>query len=376
VSTQSERRVLSLIRLNPNKFGSYEEFEIGLTKRCHQENIATTKVFVDLPPARITQQMEQAGSSIETFPEFPTRIASFRRFRQLVRKYNPEVLHISFFPFLTELVWWGRLLGVPHILFTDHASGAPSSKNFVKEKMHRLAVKICARQVDGIISVSDFVRQRLIRLGIPPDKIQVIYNGVNTTRFSPADRPEQNSKEPVFTLVANLIPEKGCSDFISAAEHFQHRQWPGRFLIVGTGPQRENHENQVGQKNLADRVKFLGIRSDVEKILSEETDIFVCPSLWEEAFGLGNIEAMASGLPVVAYRSGAIPEVVVDGKTGILVDHRQPDLLAGAMHRLAENPSLCRAMGNEGLLRVREKFQISRQIEETFQVYWLFLMDW
>jgi glycosyltransferase involved in cell wall biosynthesis len=162
--------------------------------------------------------------------------------------------------------------------------------------------------------------------GVPESKVRVVYNGINTARFSPAEvRPDcipgvsLPEGRPVYTVVANLIREKGIDVFLHAAKRLVEQGRPGIFLIVGTGDQVADLRRLTGELNLNDRVFFLGVHSDVERI-HRFTDIFIGPSLWQEAFGLANIEAMSCALPVISTRVGAIPEVVEDGLTGILVE--------------------------------------------------------
>ena len=117
-----------------------------------------------------------------------------------------------------------------------------------------------------------------------------------------------------------------------------------------------------------DRVQFAGVRNDVERFL-QRSDIFVCPSLWEEAFGLANIEAIASGLPVIASGVGGIPEVIEDGETGLLVQPGDAQSLAEQMESLGDQPERVRKLGEAGRRRVLERFSMDRMVEETFQVY-------
>jgi glycosyltransferase involved in cell wall biosynthesis len=98
-------------------------------------------------------------------------------------------------------------------------------------------------------------------------------------------------------------------------------------------------------------------------------DLFVLASRWE-GFGLVFLEAMAAGKPVVATRVSAIPEVVVDGETGLLVPPEDPQALAGAIIRLCHDPSESRRLGNNGYRRVREHFTAGRLVDETLAVYW------
>jgi glycosyltransferase involved in cell wall biosynthesis len=118
---------------------------------------------------------------------------------------------------------------------------------------------------------------------------------------------------------------------------------------------------------LADVVTFAGIRSDVPQILAA-LDVFVLPSLWE---GMPNaiLEAMAAGLPVVATAVGGTPEVVADGKTGLLVPSHNPAAMAEAMERLLRSPDLRHRMGQAGREQVLQHFTVERMVAQTQKLY-------
>jgi glycosyltransferase involved in cell wall biosynthesis len=141
-------------------------------------------------------------------------------------------------------------------------------------------------------------------------------------------------------------------------------------LLVGDDPfgdHRKAAEAVARDLKLGDRVKFLGIRRDVPRILAA-SDVFVMSSLWE-GLGLVFLEAMAAGLPVVATRVSAIPEVVPHGRAGLLVPANDPTAMARAFLQLASRPDRGRQMGLDGRSWVRERFGVDRMIDETLLVY-------
>jgi len=143
-----------------------------------------------------------------------------------------------------------------------------------------------------------------------------------------------------------------------------------KLLLVGDDPfgdGRQRTEALARELDLGSACVFTGVRRDVPDLMAA-SDVFVMSSLWE-GLGLVFLEAMATGLPVVSTRVSAIPEVVVDGETGLLVPPADDAALADALVRLAREPALRARLGAAGRARVRERFGLERMIDETLAVY-------
>ncbi|MGH7443780.1 MAG: glycosyltransferase, partial [Longimicrobiales bacterium] len=118
---------------------------------------------------------------------------------------------------------------------------------------------------------------------------------------------------------------------------------------------------------LSDSILLLGVRSDVRQLL-ELCTVFVFPSLWE-SFGLAALEAMASARPVIASSVGGVPEIIEDGKTGVLVPTHDPGALAAAVKRLLRSPDQARDLGAAARSAVQEKFDVLRSVTQLEAVY-------
>src|SRR5262249_13520238 len=172
-----------------------------------------------------------------------------------------------------------------------------------------------------------------------------------------------SADDVVFTCVARFAPQKAHGVLLRALAGSPPRV---KLLLVGDDPfgdGRRRAEAEARELGLEGRAVFAGIRRDVPAILSM-SDAFVMASLWE-GLGLVFVEARAAGLPVVARRVSAVPEVVIDGETGLLAPPGEPAALAAALERLAGDPELRRRLGLAGRARVRERFGLERMIEET-----------
>lgn len=166
-----------------------------------------------------------------------------------------------------------------------------------------------------------------------------------------------------LVAVGNLYPVKDHATLLRAAVRLP----VARIAIAGRGSQEEPLRRLAHELGLAERVHLLGLRDDVDTILTA-ADIFVQPSL-SEGLPLAVLEAMAFGLPVVATRVGGVPEAVVDGDTGYLVPAGDPEALGTALARLIESPDRGRSMGAAGRERAEAGFSVQRMTDTYRQLY-------
>jgi glycosyltransferase involved in cell wall biosynthesis len=227
--------------------------------------------------------------------------------------------------------------------------------------------------VDRVIAISERVKKVLVADGLPEEKIDVVYSGVDIERF-------QNVTGDCF--ISELGPDKDkirIGNIAALAWHKDHRtliqsarivvdEFPGAiFLIVGEGPLRTEIEILIKKLNLEEKVKLLGFRQDIPEILCV-LHLFVLSSSWE-GLGTSLLDAFASRVPVVATNVGGIPEIVKDGVNGILVPPGNPDALARAIISILNNRNLGSRMAEEAFRLVKEKFSVERMAEETKKIY-------
>jgi glycosyltransferase involved in cell wall biosynthesis len=258
-------------------------------------------------------------------------------------------------------------------------SALVSSKHNDEQALKRPSISLVHGIVNRLpkrtIVLSDHVGRFFTEHGrIDPARIRRVYYGIDPTGFETADRDALRAsfgfrpEHVVFACVARFAPQKAHDVLLRAlAEVGDDRV---RLLLVGDDPfgdGRRSAEALARELRLGDRAVFAGIRRDVPALLAA-TDAFVMASLWE-GFGLVFLEAMAAGLPVVATRVSAVPEVVAEIETGLLVPPGDAAALARAMEKLARDPELRAGLGRAGRARVRERFGLERMIEETLAVY-------
>lgn len=195
--------------------------------------------------------------------------------------------------------------------------------------------------------------------------IVLIPNGI--TNFSKKYPERLDTTHYQFVNVARFFPEKNHEALIDAFSEVCLELPSCRLVLVGDGPLRRVMENKVSVLGLSDKVEFLGVRRDVPAIL-ERSDCFVLSSRWE-LHPITILEAMRSGLPVVATSVGGVQNTVVDGKSGFLVKPGDKKRLAQAMIRLAENVDLGKSMGFTGRQIVNEVFSnkvVAKKIEMQY----------
>jgi glycosyltransferase involved in cell wall biosynthesis len=207
----------------------------------------------------------------------------------------------------------------------------------------------------------------------------VIYSGVDLSRFSlspvqASSNSEERSANPkIVGLVGRICPWKGQHVFVDAAAQV-HARWPGtRFRIIGAALFRE-HDYEVSlhrivqEHGLEDLVEFVGFQNDIAAAM-RSLDILVHASTVGEPFGQVIVQGMACGKPVIATNGGGVPEIVVDGKTGLLIPRNDAPAMAEAICTLLADEQRAKQMGVLGRQRVVERFTIQQSVIELTKIY-------
>lgn len=293
----------------------------------------------------------------------------YRLFR-LVRTERIQVIHSHLFHanLLAALV--GKLASIPVIIATRHSVDIGGMN---REWLNHWTGHFC----DAVVAVSKEVYEaELERSRTDPSKVVIIPNGVQVEAFAPVDlhELEQLRKQwgldpdaPLIGTIARFDKPKGHSYLLDAIVGILEQFPDAKVLLVGDGPRRSQMEEKAEALALSNSIVFTGIRHDIPRILAL-LDLFVLPSLWE-GLPMVALEAMAAGRPVVATHVGGVPEVVLDGVTGLLVPPRDPVALTEAIVRLLHAPGLRRQMGQAGRERVAQHFSMEQMVERTQNLY-------
>lgn len=194
--------------------------------------------------------------------------------------------------------------------------------------------------------------------------IEVIYPGIQSL---PIPAPLRSKNELVLGVAARLVPLKGIDILIRAAAKARERGLKIRVQIAGIGASESSLRELVRELGMGDCIEFAGWLADLS-MLRENWDVAVVPSL-EEGFGLSALEAMAIGRAVIASRVGGLPELVIDGVTGLLVAPGDVDALAKAISELVEKRELVASMGVAGWERAQAHFSATQMTETTAALY-------
>lgn len=210
------------------------------------------------------------------------------------------------------------------------------------------------------------VQSLFSKIGFPSDgaTVRVIHNGIDHRPLSTINRKycKDTFNPIVIGNAGRLEMQKGHEYLVKMACVLRKKNVPFQIRIAGEGPFRKRLEQLIEENGLQNRVRLDGFVSDIKGFL-EQLDIFVFPSE-SEGFGYAIAEAMAAGLPVVAFDTGSIPEVVASNKTGYLVPPGNVHALADKTLSLAQNPELRREMGAQGRLHVQTNFDKRQQLSK------------
>ena len=242
-----------------------------------------------------------------------------------------------------------------------------------RRSRERWAVRMLLRRADRLVTVSEALRGELIALRSEvAAKTVTIPNGVDisaeaTDQSSARAALELPPEGPVVGMVARLAPAKGIAEFIQCCK-LVSEQWPAaRFVLAGGGPLWEEAQARREALGLADRLQLVGEVESTREVMGA-VDVLVVAST-SEGSSVVAMEAMACGKPVVATRVGGLPEVVLDGETGILVEAGDPRGLAEGIERLLQDPELGRQMGMRGKQRARQCYDVREMVARVKEVY-------
>ena len=278
-----------------------------------------------------------------------------------------------------------------HCLFAHFHDAHSTSVGSVAATLAKVPIKVCSRRVDFplkqnffsrwkyrnidvIIAISAGVKKVLVKSGISEKKIKIIPSGIDFTHFERIYSRGYLRREFSFAkddylvgIVAHLADHKGHKYLIQATKFLKEKTDKIKLIVVGEGPLRLELNKQAKELKVDDIVYFLGFREDVPQILNS-LDLFVLSS-YLEGLGSSILDAMVSGLPVVATKTGGIPEVVIHNETGLLVSPRNPSSLARAILKLYNDRELAARLGMRGYELVREKFSAQTMAGKVVNLY-------
>lgn len=298
------------------------------------------------PGGELACQARRAGMEVESVPcDGRIDLGAVSRIRDLVRKFDISVLHTH--GYKADLYGYAAARGAAVALISTCHNWTNDTRAL---RLYASLDRWVLRRFPLVAAVSPAVGDALRRAGVPAGSVRIVGNGIDVDRFRVAagELRAELAQEggPVVGMAGRLVPSKGFDDVIAVASKVLACVPGASFAVLGDGPHRASLEALASQAGVAGAVVFLGRRGDAERFYAS-IDIFVLPS-YNEGMPMTVLEAMAAGKPVIATRTGSIPDVVRHGETGLLYAPGDRESLAGSLLCLAGDQELARRMGTRG----------------------------
>jgi glycosyltransferase involved in cell wall biosynthesis len=323
--------------------------------------------MTDLEKNSVEKQIRRAKGNGLRFIAIPSLVRRINPIRDIVAfgslwrlmiREKPTIVHThtSKAGILGRLA--ARLTGVPFIVHTTHGHVFYGHFNPAVTRLFLLMETFFASFTAKMVALTEGERRDFIRYAVcKPGKLVTIHSGVEIDRFLNAkvNPPKKkislglNPNLQVVGTVGWLLPIKGPGYLLKAMDQVWHRCNTVELVFVGKGQLEHDLKNEALRMGVSEKVKFLGWRDDIHEIIPL-FDVFVLPSL-NEGMGRVLVEAMASGRPIVASRTGGIPDLVIDQQTGLLVSPADESGLAEAIHKILQDPGKAKIMGQKGKAR-------------------------
>ena len=293
--------------------------------------------------------------------------------RALLRAHRIELVHAH--GYKSNLIGAGaaRPDDIP-VVTTNHLHPMMPLNDRKLQFYGQLDMKVTSRFLGMTVAVSEDIKRRIIRDGVPADRVTVIENGIDTNEFMPgrsgsALRQSLGLASDAFVVgsFARLTPQKAIHFLLDAIARLAAQGARPQVVIAGDGPLKQELLDHADKLGISDRVKFLGFRRDTKDLLAI-MDVFTLSSV-EEGLPMAMLEAMSAGVPVVTTSVGDIPKVIEHGRNGLLVRAGHADELADALHCLITDPAERSKLAAGGRDTVVRGFSQEAMCEKYLEVY-------
>ena len=350
------------------------ELGMELSRRGHEVH------FISYAhPFRLPHFMERVyfhEVEVARYPLFeyaPYDLALAAMMHQVTLRVGLDLLHVHYaIPHATSAWIAKEMLGAGHPLKIVTTLHGTDITLVGQERSFGEITRFSIAKSDGLTAVSEYLKRETVRhFDVPAERIEVIPNFVDPAVYDRARNPCYRhalaaEDERLVMHISNFRPVKRVRDVVRIF-HRIGRSVPARLVFIGDGPDRPEASHEAEALGIADRVVFLGKQDSVAEILTC-ADLFLLPSA-SESFGLSALEAMASGVPVVASRSGGLPELVEDGVSGYLAAVGDVEAMAAAGVELLQDPERWRSASRAARETAVERFGVSRVVP-AYEAYY------
>ena len=290
------------------------------------------------------------------------------RLKRLLRKEKVDIVHTHDNSTVLYGTIAAKLARIPLVVNTEH--GGVYFETGRKRLMNRFLWGLN----DKVVCVSEQLREDLLKMGLSDTKSTVISNGINFNKFDielniEAKRRELgfNKADFIICAVGRLSREKNQEMLINAAKSILEEIPQAKFLIVGDGPLKNSLQSAVHSQQLEKYVEFLGNREDVPEIL-KISDCFVLTSNYE-SFGLVILEAMNSGVPVIATNAGGVSSIVINNENGFLIPKEDVAALGEAVLRIKKDLPFAKSLALKAKELMRLRYDIDKMVNSYEKLY-------
>jgi glycosyltransferase involved in cell wall biosynthesis len=330
----------------------------GLYERGHAAELLTAK------GSSLGHRASKLGFCVHYSSRDGLRLPAAQQIRRLMGDGRFDVVHVNESHSLTAAWMAGAHRRVP--LLISRRVGFPLGKNYFSRARFSAAARIIAN--------SNWVAEQLVACGVARDRVTVVYEGVEIPapvtaeiRRAARNRWGLGEKEKLLGCAGVLLRDKGQEWVIRALAELRG-EFPGcKLLLAGEGPYRGQLQRLTAELKLQDAVIFAGFVRDVENVY-RALDVFVFPALFE-GLGTSLLAAMAHGVSSVTYFGCALGEIVENGKSGLQVAPKNPEVLAEAIRRILSDNDFAAKMSAAGRERIEKVFSAEQMVEETLRLY-------
>lgn len=377
---KDHHKVKILFIITKSNFGGAQKYVYDLATRLPKEDFEVA-VVVGMPGI-LTDKLSEQRIRVITIPSLlrdvnPLKdLTSFGELWKIFRAERPDIIHLNSAKASGLGALAGRIAGVPKIIFTAHGWAFNENRSSISRLLIKIFSWITVILCHKTIAVSDNVSQSMRSLGVGR-KISVIRNGIEQIDF--LERAE--ARKFMGTLlhieippdgfcagtIAELHPSKGLEYAIKAFAELTPKNPNLYYIILGDGQEKERLNALIERYGIHNRVYLAGFVKDAARYL-KALDVFILPSI-TESFGYVLLEAGLAKLPVIATTVGGIPEIIENGKTGILVSPQSPQEIIQAIKKIIEEPQQRIDLGRALNHKVMNDFTIDRVITRTISLY-------
>jgi glycosyltransferase involved in cell wall biosynthesis len=330
----------------------------GLYERGHAAELVAAQ------GSSLGHRAKKLGIYVHSVSRGAFRLAAALKIRSLLAESRIELVHANEAHAVTAA--WLALANNNLPLVVSRRVGYPLSKSWLAQSRYRRA--------DCIVANSQWVADQAVASGAPREKLRVIYEGAEIPELLNAAQRVQARQRwnvpegvPLLGCVGVLLPDKGQQWLIRALAELRKDLADARLVLAGDGPCRGELEKLAAELNLSQAVIFPGFVKDVEAVYAA-LDVFLLPSFFE-AFNNSLLAAMAHQIPCIAFRRGALTEIIEDGHSGVIVSGPDVSEISRAVKRILLDRTFARQLGEAARARVVFHFTADRMVDSTLQTY-------